>query len=198
MPSGFFALAAAAGLGAESVRRSGVCLFAFLPPSLSSRPLFCLRSGSAESNPLTTVSFESSPNFFARSANFFVSSSSEMPKRLARAARFAASFSASVCWIPIEKSCLGASGAGAASSVAAAAGAASPSAGAAAFRSEVVEGSTSTIWFGTATGFATWPLPPAATAAAAGALVALSSSSQSISSSPPITTCQHDATRDSD
>lgn len=160
MPSGFFALAAAAaaGLGAESVRRSGVCLFAFLPPSLSSRPLFCRRSGSAESNPLTTICSESSPNFLARSVNFFVSSSSGMPKRLARAARFAASFSASVCWIPIEKSCLGSSGAGAASAVVvAAAGAAPPSAGATAFRSVVVEGSTSTFWFGTATGFATWP-----------------------------------------
>ena len=91
---------------------------------------------------------------------------------------------------------MGASGAGAASAVVAAAGSAAPSGAAPTFRSAVVAGSTSTFWFGTATGFATWPCPPAATAAAADAVVALlSSSSQSISSSPPVATRQYDATR---
>jgi hypothetical protein len=102
-----------------SVLLSGVCLFAFLPPSLSrsSRPLLVLRSGSAESSPLTIAAGASNPNFFARSASFFASSSSEIPNRLALCARFSASLSASVCWMPIEKSCLGASTAGAGSVV---------------------------------------------------------------------------------
>lgn len=48
-----------------------------------------------------------------------------------------------------------------------------------------MEGSTSTLWFGTAIGVSTGPTPPAATAASAAAVVGLlSSSSQSISSSP--------------
>lgn len=57
-------------------------------------------------------------------------------------------------------------------------------------KSVVVEGSTSTFWFGTARGVSMGPKPPAATAALAGSVVAgaagaaaLSSSSQSISSS---------------
>lgn len=57
------------------------------------------------------------------------------------------------------KSCFGASGAGAASTAAAVEGAAAASAagGAPTFRSVVVDGSMSTFWFGTASGFATAP-----------------------------------------
>jgi len=115
-----------------------------------------------------------------------------IPNLLARAARFSASFSASVCLIPMAKSCFGASSAAEAGAGFAATGsaeAAPPIEDGASFppvtfRSFVLAGSTSSFWLGTATGLATWLLPPAVIAAAAGAVVALpSSSSQSISSS---------------
>ena len=91
----------------------------------------------------------------------------------------------------MEKSCFGASAAGAASAVVEADCAAAPAACGVAptFKSVVLDGSISTFWLGTETGFATWPSPPAAATAAAGAVVALlSSSSQSISSSPAVAT----------
>ena len=57
-------------------------------------------------------------------------------------------------------------------------------AGGSTVRSEVLEGSMSTFWFGTAVGLGGWVRPPAAMAAAAGGSVATAaSSSQSISSS---------------
>ena len=107
-----------------------------------------------------------------------------MPKRRARALRLESSSSRCVGGRLVAKSGFGA--VVSVDFVAAVSEVSVVGAGGSTVRSEVLEGSMSTFWLGTAVGLGGWVRPPAAMAAAAGGSVATAaSSSQSISSSAP-------------